>query len=100
VHLAPLLDFGELNANTIKSLTSLLSVEQEMELLHTLVDYVMRSVSKVQQKGKLDGIIPHSIEMKTKLCIVVLENYGNNLVQEKDNDANGVDEMALCCGIS
>jgi hypothetical protein len=54
----------------------------------------MRSVSKVQQEDKLDGIIPHSIEMKAKLCIVVLKNYGNNLVQEKDNDANGVDEMA------
>jgi len=24
----------------------------------------------------------------------VLEDYGNNLVQEEDNNANGIDEMA------
>ena len=33
-------------------------------------------------------------KIKSKLCIVVLEGYGNNLVQEKDNNANGVDKMA------
>ena len=31
---------------------------------------------------------------RPKLCIVVLEDHGNNLVQEIDNNANGVDEMA------
>ena len=31
---------------------------------------------------------------RPKLCIVVLEDHGNNIVQEKDNNANGVDEMA------
>ena len=31
---------------------------------------------------------------RQKLCIVVLEDHGNNLVQEKDNNANGVDKMA------
>jgi hypothetical protein len=51
----------------------------------------MRSVSKVQQEGKLDDM-PHSVEMKTKLYIVVLEDHGNNLVQTKDNNAIG-DEM-------
>ena len=53
----------------------------------------MLSVSKVQQESKLDGI-PRYGQMKVKLCIVVLEDHGNNLVQEKDNNANGVDEMA------
>ena len=38
--------------------------------------------------------MPHSVEMKAKLYIVVLEDYGNNLVQAKDNNANKVDEMA------
>jgi hypothetical protein len=52
----------------------------------------MRSVSKVQQEGKLDDM-PHSVEMKAKLYIVVLEDHGNNLVQAKDNNAIG-DEMA------
>jgi hypothetical protein len=28
------------------------------------------------------------------LSIVVLEDYGNNLVQEEDNNANRIDEMA------
>ena len=28
------------------------------------------------------------------MSIVVLEDYGNNLVQEEDNNINGVDEMA------
>jgi hypothetical protein len=28
------------------------------------------------------------------LSIVVLEDYGNNLVQEENNNANGIDEMA------
>jgi len=78
----PLVGFGGLNDNIIKGLISLPSVEQEIELLHTLVDCVMRSVSKVQQEDKLDGI-PYSVEMKAKLCIIVLEDHGNNLVQEK-----------------
>jgi hypothetical protein len=44
------------------------------------MDCVMRSVSKVQQEGKLDDI-SYSVEMKAKLCIVVLEDFGNNPVQ-------------------
>ena len=35
---------------------------------------------------------------RPKLCIVVLEDHGNNIVQEKDNNANGVDEMASMVG--
>ena len=31
---------------------------------------------------------------KPKLYIIVLEDHENNIVQEKDNNANGVDEMA------
>ena len=32
--------------------------------------------------------------MKAKLYIVALEDYENNLVQAKDNNANGINEMA------
>jgi hypothetical protein len=32
--------------------------------------------------------------MKAKLCIVVLEDYRNNQVQAKDNNANGINEVA------
>ena len=39
--------------------------------------------------------MPHSVEMKAKLYIVVLEDYGNNLVQAKDNNANGINEMSF-----
>ena len=45
---SPLVSFGELNDNTIKGLTSLLSV------------------SKGQQESKLDGI-SHIVQMKTKV---------------------------------
>ena len=33
--------------------------------------------------------------MKAKLYIVVLKDYGNNLVQAKDNNANGINETAF-----
>ena len=39
--------------------------------------------------------MPHSVEMKAKLYIVVLEDYGNNLVQAKDNNANRINEIAF-----
>ena len=48
---------------------------------------------RFNKKSKLDGI-PQSVEMKVKLCIVVLEDHGNNLVQAKDNNANGINEVA------
>ena len=34
------------------------------------------------------------LKWKPKLSIVVLEDYGNNLVQEEDKNVNRVDEMA------
>jgi len=48
---------------------------------------------KAQQVGKLDDM-PHSVEIKAKLCIVVLEDYRNNLAQAKDINANGIYKMA------
>ena len=39
--------------------------------------------------------MPHSVEMKAKLYIFVLKDYGNNLVQAKDNNANGINEMVF-----
>jgi hypothetical protein len=30
---------------------------------------------------------------RPKLSFVVLEDHRNNIIQEKDNNANGVDEM-------
>ena len=33
-------------------------------------------------------------KLRPKLCIVVLEDHENNLVQEKDNNVNGVDKIA------
>ena len=85
--------FGELNDNTIKGLTSLLSVEQEIEFIAYTCELWNKKCIKVQQKGKLDDI-PYNVQIKAKLCIVVLEDHENNIVQEKDNNANGVDEMA------
>jgi len=57
------------------------------------VDCVLTSMFKAQQAGKLNDM-PHSVEMKAKLCIVVLEDYGNNLGQAKDNNANKIYGMA------
>ena len=37
--------------------------------------------------------MPHSVEMKAKLYIIVLEDYRNNLVQAKDNNAKGINEI-------
>ena len=34
------------------------------------------------------------LKWRPKLCIVVLEDHENNLVEAKDNNANGVDKMA------
>ena len=35
------------------------------------------------------------LKSRLKLSIVVLEDLGNNLVQAKDNNANGINEMAF-----
>jgi hypothetical protein len=32
-------------------------------------------------------------QSRPKLCTVVLEDHGNDIVQEKDNNVNGVYEM-------
>ena len=69
-------------------------LNRKLSLLHILVDCVIKSASKVQQEGKLDDM-PCSVEMKAKLYIVVLEDYGNNLVQAKDNNANRINEIAF-----
>jgi hypothetical protein len=34
------------------------------------------------------------LKSRPKLYIVVLEDHGNDLVQAKDNNANGINEMA------
>ena len=34
------------------------------------------------------------LKSRLKLSIVVLEDLGNNLVQAKDNNANGINEIA------
>ena len=41
-------------------------LNRKSSILHTLEDYIVRSVSKVQLEGKLDGI-PHNIQMKIKI---------------------------------
>ena len=91
---SPLVGFGELNDNTIKGLTSLLSVEQEIEFIAYTCGLWNKKCIQVQQEGKLDDM-PHSVVMKAKLYIVVLKDYENNLVQAKDNNANGINEIAF-----
>ena len=65
----------------------------KLNLLHTLVDYGMRSVYRFNKKANL-MIFHIMFKSRPKLCIVVLEDHGNNIVQEKDNNTNGVDEMS------
>ena len=65
-----------------------------MILLHTLVDYGMRSVYRFNKKTNL-MIFHIMFKSRLKLCIVVLKDHENNIVQEKDNNANGVDDMAF-----
>ena len=91
---SPLVDFGELNDNTIKCLTSLLSVKQKIEFIAYPLELWNEKCIQVQQEDKLDDM-PHSIVMKARLYIVVLKDYGNNLVQAKDNNANRINEMAF-----
>ena len=60
--------------------------------MYTLVDCGMRRVYRFNKKANL-MIFHIMFKSRPKLCIVVLEDHGNNIVQEKDNNANGVDEM-------
>ena len=53
----------------------------------------MRSVYRFNKKTNL-MIFDIMFKSRSKLCIVVLEGHGNNIVQEKDSNANGADEMA------
>ena len=61
--------------------------------MHILMGYVLTSIYKVQLVGRLDDM-PHCVKVNAKLCIVVLKVYESNLVQAKDNNANGINEMA------
>jgi hypothetical protein len=53
----------------------------------------MRSVYRFNKKANF-MIFHIMFKSRPKLCIVVLKYHGNNIVQEKDNNANEVDEMA------
>ena len=96
---SPLVGFGKLNDNTIKGLTNLLSVKQEIKLLHTLVDCRMRSVYRFNKKANL-MIFHIMFKSRPKLCIVVLEDHENNIIQAEDNNENGIVEMAPILWIS
>ena len=80
--------FGELNDNTIKGLTSLLSVEQEIELI-TYTSGLWNEKCRFNKKANL-MTFHIMFKSRPKLCTVVLEDYGINLVQAKDNNANGI----------
>ena len=62
----PFSGFGELNDNTIKGLTSLLSVEQEIEFIAYTCGLWNKKCIQVQQEGKLDDI-PHNLQIKAKI---------------------------------
>jgi hypothetical protein len=59
-------DFGELNDNTIKGLTSLLSVEKKIKFITYTYGLWNEKCIWVQQEGKLDDIL-HNVEMKAKI---------------------------------
>ena len=61
--------------------------------IHALADCGMRSVYRINKKAN-SMIFQIIFKSRPKLFIVVLEDHGNNIVQEKDNNANRVDEMA------
>jgi hypothetical protein len=58
--------FGELNDNTIKGLTSLLSVEQEIKFIAYTYGLWNEKCIWIQQEGKLDDILDN-VEMKAKI---------------------------------
>ena len=53
----------------------------------------MRSIHRFNKKANL-MTFHIMFKSRPKLFIVVLEDHGNNIVREKDNNANGVDKMA------
>ena len=54
----------------------------------------MRSLYKFNENANL-MIFHIMFKSRPKLCIDVLEDNGNNLVQAEDNNANGINEMAF-----
>jgi hypothetical protein len=68
-------------------------LNKKLSLLHTLVDCGMTSVYRFNKKANL-MIFHIKFKSRQNLCIVVLEEYGNNLVQAEDNNANGISEIA------
>ena len=63
---SPLVDFGELNDNTTKGLTSLLSVEQKIEFITYTCGLWNQKCIQVQREGKPDDI-PYNVQMKAKV---------------------------------
>ena len=63
---SPLVGFGELNDNTMKGLTSLLSVEQGIKFIAYTCGLWNGKCIYVQQEGKLDDI-PHNVQIKAKI---------------------------------
>jgi hypothetical protein len=61
------------------------------------VDCGMRSIFRSNKKANL-MIFHIMFKSRPKLCIVELEDHGNNLVQAKDNITNGINEMASMVG--
>jgi hypothetical protein len=59
------------------------------------VDCGMRSVYRFNKKADL-MIFHIMFKSRPKLCIVVLKDLGNNIVQEKDNNTNGLMKWLLC----
>jgi hypothetical protein len=67
-------------------------LNRKLSLL-SLVDCGMRSVYRFNKKTNL-MIFLIMFKLRPKLCIILLEDQRNNIVQEKYNNANEVDEMA------
>jgi hypothetical protein len=67
-------------------------LNRKLSLL-SLVDCGMRSVYRFNKKANL-MIFLIMFKLRPKLCIILLEDQRNNIVQEKYNNANEVDEMA------
>jgi len=91
---SPLMSFGELNGNTIKGLTSLLSVEYEIKYIAYTWIFHNKMYQRFNKKASLLVFHMHGVEMKPRFSIVVLENYENKLVwrrqQYKWNWWNGL----------
>ena len=64
-------------------------LNRKLSLLHTLMDCGMRSVYRFNKMANL-MIFYIMFKLRPQLCIIALEDHENNIVQEKDNNANGV----------